>query len=184
MKKLTSIFAAIFAISILMSCTTIKEIPEDKTAAQIIQYGQNAVTDTQYKTALYYYEEAIHRYGDNPAVYAEATYEIGHVYIKQKKYEEAYKTFTNLIALYDYNAAVLPPKHKKLAQIGLSKIPENKLEAIKAKLEKEAAQEAAKAQAQAQNEADEVKEENSEEATSEASDELLETETETETIEE
>lgn len=144
MKKFTSIFAAIFAISIFMSCTTVKEIPEDRTAAQIIQYGQNAVTNTQYETALYYYEEAIHRFGDDPAVYAEATYEIGHVYIKQKKYEEAYKTFTNLLALYDYNAGSLPPKHKKLAQIGISKIPEKKLEEIKAKLAKEAELQASK----------------------------------------
>lgn len=137
MKKTTSIIATIFAFSLLISCTTIKEIPEDKTAAQIIQYGQNAVTNAQYKTALYYYEEAIHRFGSNPEIYAEATYEIGHVYIKQRKYEDAYKIFSDLIALYDYNAAVLPAKHKKLAQIGISQIPEKKLADIKAKLEKE-----------------------------------------------
>jgi len=141
MKKITSIIASIFAFSLLISCTTIKEIPEDKTAAQIIQYGQNAVTNAQYKTALYYYEEAIHRYGDNPSIYAEATYEIGHVYIKQRKFEEAYKIFSDLIALYDYNSAVLPAKHKKLAQIGISQIPEKKLADIMAKLEKDSAKE-------------------------------------------
>lgn len=146
MKKISILFTIILTSLAVISCATFKEIPQDKTAAQIIQYGQNAVTDNNYKTALYYYEEAINRFGTNPSVYAEAKYEIGHVYIKQHKYENAYKTFKELISLYDYNAGILPAKHKKLAEIGISQIPEKKLHEIEAKLAKEAAKNTSEAE--------------------------------------
>ena len=130
MKKITLLFTTIFA-ALLISCATTTEIPEGKTAAQIIQMGQNAVTDGQYDTALCCYEEALSRFGSNPSVFAETKYEIGHVYIKQNNYEKAYETFTELLSLYDYNSSVLPASYKKLAEIGLSKIPEKKLEELK-----------------------------------------------------
>jgi len=130
MKKLILLSMTLFVSLFLTSCASIKEIPQDKTSAQIIQMGQNAVSSADYSSALFCYETAISRYGNNPNVYAEAKYEQGHVYLKQKKYEKAYETFNELIAMYDYNASVLPPAYKKLAQIGINKIPAKKLETL------------------------------------------------------
>lgn len=132
MKKITFSLLTLFIASVLISCASVKEIPEDKSAAQIIQMGQNAVSALDYKSALLCYNTALDRFGDDTSIYAEVTYEIGHVYLKQKKYDKAYQTFTGLIDLYDSTMGVFPPAYKKLAKIGLSQIPENKLALIKA----------------------------------------------------
>lgn len=133
MKKNIFILTAVFITVLLSSCTSIKEIPEDKTSAQIIQMGQNAISASDFNTALFCYETVLERYGNNPAVFVEAKYEQGHTYLKQKKYDKAYEIFNSILALYDYNAAVFPPAYKKLANIGINQIPPKKLEALKKK---------------------------------------------------
>ena len=135
MKKFILCSVALIATSIFISCASIKEIPEGKTSAQIIQMGQNAVSSADYQSALLCYQTAIDRYGTNPTVYAEARYEQGHVYLKQKRYDKAYQTFNELVTLYDYNPGVIPPSYKKLAQIGISKIPAKKLAELQNKNE-------------------------------------------------
>ncbi len=134
MKKLTFILSAVFTATLFISCATIKEIPNEKTAAQIIQMGQNSVSAGDYKSALFCYNEAIQRFGTSPSVYAEAKYEVGHVYIKQKKYDKAYETFHELLDLYDSNSGSIPATYKKLCQIGLQQIPEKKLQELDKKI--------------------------------------------------
>lgn len=130
MKKLLITFTTLFLALTLFSCESIKEIPEGKTAAQIIQMGQNAVSNGDYKSAEFCYKTAIERFNTDPAIYVESKYELAHVYSKQKKYEEAYKTYTELLDLYDSYGIALPGSYKKLCQIGISKIPEDKLSAL------------------------------------------------------
>ena len=121
MKKL-SILVPLFVIStIFISCKTITEIPMEKTSAQIIQMGQNAVTSADYQSAL-------ERFPANPQVLVEAKYELGNVYLKQKKYALAYAEFSQLLELYDSAPTAYPSAYKKLAQIGISKIPNNKIQ--------------------------------------------------------
>ena len=124
MKKTALILSSLGLILFMTSCNTIKEIPEEKTSAQIIQMGQNAASSNSYNSAIYCYEIAIERYGNNPAIYAEAKYEIGNVYLKQKKYENAYNAFSELLQMYDSLGNAIPPAYKKLAEIGMAKIPE------------------------------------------------------------
>lgn len=130
MKKIILATLILLSAAVLVSCASIKEIPEDKTSAQIIQMGQNSVSVSDYKSALFCYQTAIERFGTNPTVYAEAKYEQGHVYLKQKKYEKAYQSFDELINIYEYNPGIIPPAYKKLAQIGITKIPAKKLAEI------------------------------------------------------
>ena len=127
MKKFIT-FAALLAVSALfISCRTLKEIPEDKTSAQIIQMGQNYVGNGDYKSAEFCYKTVIERYGSDPAVYVEGRYELGRIYLTQKKYDKAYDIFTELLALYDDYATMLPGSYKKLCNISISQIPEKKL---------------------------------------------------------
>ena len=127
MKKFIT-FAALLAVSALfISCRTLKEIPEDKTSAQIIQMGQNYVGNGNYKSAEFCYNTVIERYGSDPAVYVEGRYELGRIYLTQKKYDKAYDIFTELLALYDDYATMLPGSYKKLCNISISQIPEKKL---------------------------------------------------------
>ena len=128
MKKL-SILVPFFVIStIFISCKTITEIPMEKTSAQIIQMGQNAVTSADYKSAEFCYKTALERFPANPQVLVEAKYELGNVYLKQKKYALAYAEFSQLLELYDSAPTAYPSAYKKLAQIGISKIPHNKIQ--------------------------------------------------------
>lgn len=127
MKKIL-ILSTIVASLTFFSCATIKELPEDLTAAQIIQKGQNSVIESNWKNAEYCYQTVIERFGTNPVIFVEAKYELGNVYYKSKRYYEAYNTFNEIIELYDYAGGSLPGAYKKLAQIGLGKIPEKKLQ--------------------------------------------------------
>ena len=130
MKKLI-FFAALFASSALfISCRTIKSIPEDKTSNQIIQLGQNCTTNKDYSSAEFCYNTVIERYGSDPSVYVEAKYELGHTYLKQKKYDKAYAAFTEVLSIYDSFGSILPGAYKKLCNIGLSQIPEKKLKEL------------------------------------------------------
>ena len=133
MKKLI-FFTALFAASALfISCRTIKSIPEEKTPNQIIQLGQNCSTNKDYKSAEFCYETVIDRYGTDPAIYVEAKYELGRVYLASRKYDKAYDTFTEILSIYDAYAAMLPGAYKKLCNISINQIPEVKLQEIKAK---------------------------------------------------
>ena len=133
MKKLIKIAALITIALTFFSCKTLKEIPEDKTSAQIIQMGQNYVGIGDYKSAEFCYNTVIERYGSDSLIYVEGRYELGRVYLSQKKYDKAYEIFTELLALYDDYAAMLPGSYKKLCNISISQIPEIKLQEIKAK---------------------------------------------------
>lgn len=130
MKKILITFTSLFVTLTLFSCASIKEIPEGKSAAQIIQMGQNSVSAADYKSAEFCYKTVIERFGTDPAIYVESKYELAHVYSKQKKYEEAYKIYTEILDLYDAYGLALPGSYKKLCQIGISKIPEDKLSAL------------------------------------------------------
>lgn len=129
MKKIF-VLTAIASLFCLFSCATLKSVPEDLTASQIIQMGQNYLVSGDYKSAELCYNTVIERYGTNAAIYVEAKYELGNVYFKAKKYDEAYQTFTELLDIYGYSQGNLPGAYKKLAQIGIDKIPENKLKKI------------------------------------------------------
>ena len=127
MKKIITLALLITISFSFFSCRTIKEIPEDKTSAQIIQMGQNYVGNGDYKSAEFCYNTVIERYGSDPAVYVEGRYELGRIYLTQKKYDKAYDIFTELLALYDDYATMLPGSYKKLCNISISQIPEKKL---------------------------------------------------------
>lgn len=131
MKKFLYTFALISISGIFFSCAS-KDIPTDLTAAQIIQKAQNAYEKLDDKSAIYYYETLIKRYGTNLAIYVEGQYELGHIYLRTHKYEKAYPYFEEIIKIYDDTSyGDLPTAYKKLAEIGISQIPEKKLAAIK-----------------------------------------------------
>lgn len=128
MKRIFYFLSVLTLLLALFSCATTKEIPTGLSAAQLIQMGQNESVSGSYKQAEQCYLEVIKKYGMDTAIYIEAKYELGHLYVNRKDYKKAYNAFTEILEIYD-NASygVLPQAYKKLAQIGMSKIPENKL---------------------------------------------------------
>ncbi len=122
--KIISVVLTVFSFA-LVSCASTEVIPEDLTARQLIQRGQDSFEDGNYKMALRYHNAAVERYGSDASVYVEAKYEMGHIYLKQEKYSYAKGIFDELVDLYsNVLPGQLPGAYYKLAQIGLSKIPE------------------------------------------------------------
>lgn len=120
-------FTAVIALSTSLffnSCNSVpKDIPEDLTAQELIQNGQTNFENGNYKAALAYYNTAVERFNDWPAIYVEARYEIGHVYMKQNKFDKAEPVFNELAEIYRNSApGALPAAYKKLAEIELAKI--------------------------------------------------------------
>ena len=133
MKKLITLAALFVATMLLFSCKTLKEIPEDKSSAQIIQMGQNYVAIADYKSAEFCYATVIDRYGNNPSTYVEAKYELGRIYLAQRKYDKAYATFNEILNIYDSYGAMLPGAYKKLCNISINQIPAIKLQELQNK---------------------------------------------------
>lgn len=123
----SALLAAAVVLS-LSSCKTVTEIPDDLSAAQLIQLGQDAYGNAQYKNAEIYYRTVISRFGMDNSIYIEARYELGHLYIKEKKYDAAYKSLKEIVDLYaSTTPGTLPGAYNKLAQIEMAKIPAAKL---------------------------------------------------------
>lgn len=109
----------------MASCGTVPKIPEDATSTQLIQMGQDALEFSNYTAAETYYKAVIQRYGMDTATYIEASYELGHLYLKQKRYEEAYQKFDEILATFaNAEIGAIPAAYKKLAEMGIEKILE------------------------------------------------------------
>ena len=118
-----ALFAGFFA-----SCSTVpKEIPMELSAQELIQKGQAEFENGHYKASLMYYNAVTERYAEDPAVYIEATYEIGHLYLRQKKYDKAEVVLQEILDIYaNAQPGTLPGAYNKLAQISMDKIKEKK----------------------------------------------------------
>lgn len=124
MKKLLSVFV-LGIIFLFAGCNSVPEISTDLSYNQLIQLGQDSIEFANYKAAEAYYQAAIQRYGLNVNSYIEATYELGHLYLTQKKYSEAVTRFTELQMIYDEaDQGTLPASYKKLIAINMERIPE------------------------------------------------------------
>lgn len=133
MKKNTSflcfLILAVVSAFYFNSCRTVKDIPEDLTAPQLLQRGQSFYDAADYKTAEAYFLATLDRYGDNTDTYIEAKYELAHLYIKTKNYDKARAALEEVLEIYDYApAGSLPAAYKKLAQIEMEKIPNRSAE--------------------------------------------------------
>lgn len=133
MKKTTVIASAIFAGMLFISgCQSVPEhIPEELDARQLIQLGQDNYDARHYPAAEKYFNTVLERYGDDPKHYIEAKYELGHLYLKQKKYRAAYDSFSEILEIYENVPIGLPGSYKILCGIELAKIPEDKLAEFK-----------------------------------------------------
>ena len=128
MKKITSLIFILVLTSATISitaCQTVKDIPQDLTAPQLLQRGQSYSDSADYKNAEACYLATIDRYGDNTETYIEAKYELAHLYLtKMKRYEKARSALEEILEIYDYaQAGTLPAAYKKLAQLDMEKLP-------------------------------------------------------------
>ena len=126
--SLKSIFIIALCSAFFAACSTVpKEIPLELSAQELIQKGQNEFENGHYKASLAYYNAVTERYASEPAVYIEATYEIGHLYMREKDYDKAEEVFQEILDIYaSAQPGTLPGAYNKLSQISMDKIKEIK----------------------------------------------------------
>lgn len=142
MKNLVKLITISAAVLAFCGCQTApKEIPEDLSALQLIQRGQDEMSNGNYAAADAYYIACIDRYQDDLKTYVEARYELAQSNYKQKKYDMAKKMYTEIVNVFDDPNAIyqVQSKYKKLANMGL-----NRIKAIEDKQAKEEEKKAAK----------------------------------------
>ena len=129
MKKLNFRFIIISAfiacLCVFVSCKTNDvEISSDLTFPQMLQRGQDAVANGNYKLADKYFIACIDTYGSDLKCYVEARYELATSFLKQKKYQMAKTMFNEILEIYNRPDAMylVQPKFKKLASLQLQKI--------------------------------------------------------------
>lgn len=125
MKKtiITSILV-LFTLLTFFACQSAPtEIPADLSEAELTKLAQASYDNGNMKAATAYYEAIIERYGDNPDSFVAAKFELAHLLVKEKKYEEAKPILEEILGLYTANEfGSLPPEYKKLVEIDLAKI--------------------------------------------------------------
>lgn len=130
-EKNISHFAAILALSsaVLCSCATkVEPLPAGMTSREIVQKAQSAYDNGNTKAAEVYYRTLLSRFSTDTAIQIEGTYEIAHIYIKQKKYEQAVPMLKEIITVYEnVQPGTLPASYQKLAKNDLAKVPESYL---------------------------------------------------------
>lgn len=121
--------ATIFTIFIFSGCYSVpKDIPSDLSAEELIQLAQSSYDDGNVKAAQAYYEAVIIRYSSDMALVVEAEYEIAHMKIKEKKWQQAIPDLQRILSYYESDySGILPQAYKKLAQLDLDKVPEFEL---------------------------------------------------------
>jgi tetratricopeptide (TPR) repeat protein len=116
----------------IASCSSVPNISETDSPAEIIQRAQEASDRNKYKLAQLYYEALLERAGSNIDLVITAKYEIGFVYYKQKKYKLAASELNEVLEIFDSPDAILFPKqYKVLTQIVLDRISEKEKPLIK-----------------------------------------------------
>ena len=111
----------------MVSCITSGpvEIPDDLTAAELIQRGQEASDRNRYSVSIQYYEAILERFPYDIDSVIAAEYEIAFIHYKQKEYTQAKTGFNQLLARYNVtDQELLPPQFKILSNIVLGKIAE------------------------------------------------------------
>jgi outer membrane protein assembly factor BamD (BamD/ComL family) len=117
-------FLALVLFPVLYACSSGPlVIPQDLTAAELIQRGQEASDRNRYAVSLTYYETILERFPNDLDNVCAAEYEIAFIHYKQKKYPEAKDEFASLLARYDSpDEELLPPQFKILSTKILAKI--------------------------------------------------------------
>jgi len=135
LKNITGfLLLTLLAAGLAVSCATKPvDIPEDLTAAEMIQRAQEASDRNRYSVSLQYYQTIIERFPSDIDNICAAEYEIAFIHYKQKKYDISKVEFTDLLDRYNTpDEALLPPQFKILAQKIMANITEIENRGVKA----------------------------------------------------
>ena len=125
-------FAILTALAVSCVSTRPVEVPDNLTAAELIQRGQEASDKNRYDVSIQYYEAVIERFSYDIDNIIAAEYEIAFIHYKQKNYVQAKNEFNRLLARYNIpDQELLPAQYKVLSNIVMGKIEEIEAERTK-----------------------------------------------------
>ena len=129
MKRAFFFISVAMAGILFLGCQTApKDIPQNLTADELVNLAQDSYDKGNVKAAQAYYETIIIRYGDQMDKLVEAEYEIAHLKVKQKKWQQAIPDLQRSLSYYDTDTTgTLPAAFKKLAELDMAKVPEKEL---------------------------------------------------------
>ena len=126
-RVLTS--SILILIVILASCSTSRErINPEWTESMFFKNAQQAMDESRYDTALYYYEVFLIRYPENHQKVIAAEYERAYIQYKKRQFDEAEAGFGEIIRKYDESpyAMLYHPRFRYLSEIGLENLEKKK----------------------------------------------------------
>ena len=124
-KPVFSVIAVLITLFAVSCATGPVVIPDNMTAAEMVQRAQEASDKNRYNISLQYYEAILQRFSYDIEYVCAAEYEIAFIYYKQKNYEDSRQGFYRLLARYNApDSELLPAKYQILSNIVLENIDE------------------------------------------------------------
>lgn len=120
---------AVISILGISSCTSAQDrVSPEWTESMFFKNAQEAMDESRYDTALYYYEVFLVRYPENHQKVIAAEYERAFINYKKRDYPEARQGFEDIIRKFDESpyAMLYHPRFRYLSEIGLSNIEKKK----------------------------------------------------------
>jgi len=123
MKFKHTIFAVLAVLAVSCISSGPVNIPDDLTAAELIQRGQEASDKNNYNVSIQYYEAILERYPHDIDNVIAAEYEIAFIHYKQKNYTQSKTELYQVLDHYNVpDQELLPAQFKVLSNIVLKKI--------------------------------------------------------------
>lgn len=126
-KSLKKVFIAVVIVMIFFTgCKSVPDpqmLPPEMTIIELSQKGQESLDTNNYKAAKVYYQVIIDRYGTDMGALTAAEFEIAHILLKQKKWEDSKNMLETIISRYEVTGgASLPPEYLVLAKNDLERL--------------------------------------------------------------
>lgn len=119
-------FIFILLVYFCVSCAHVPksaEVPLDLEYEEFIVLAQREADSNNYRGAKAYYEIMLERFGTDANILNIGEFEIAHILIKQRKYEQAKVLLNKVLARFEgAGSAMLKPEYRKLAEMDLKKI--------------------------------------------------------------
>jgi len=128
MKDIMKSASMVLAVLVLLlSCATVPDpasIPTDLSVAELNLRAHAAWDVNNFKAAEVYYQLILDRFGTDLAVRTAAEFEIAHLHIRQKRWDEARVMLEAIMSRYhETEPNTLPAKYYVLARNNLGRIP-------------------------------------------------------------
>lgn len=121
--RLSSLLLAGALALALSGCASRPEVTNETSAAELIQWAQEASDKNRYKQSMQYYNLVLERFSYDMEMVCTAEYEIAFIFYKKRKYDDARTRFNALLERYDtQDEGLYPPQFKRLAAIVLDQI--------------------------------------------------------------